>query len=162
VTGVQTCALPICYRLVRPGRSDGGQRLYSREQVEQLRFVKRTIAEGRRPSEAHRLLSERIARGDAFDGTRLRVLLAESRLGAADVLRELLGAEAFELLLASNPDAALSTFEELSPAIVVVDTGDSDFLELTDRLRDVGVKVLPLDLLEQPLALLGGKQAQLA
>src|ERR1700759_4217407 len=63
------------YGLIRPQRSDGGQRLYSRDQVEQLRLVKDEIAAGRRPGEAPRLLQERIARGDAFGGTRLRVLL---------------------------------------------------------------------------------------
>ena len=69
------------YGLVVPERSEGGQRLYSRDQVDQLRFVKEHVDIGRRPAEAHRLLSERVARGDAFGGTKLRVLLAESRHG---------------------------------------------------------------------------------
>lgn len=149
------------YGLVVPVRSDGGQRLYSRDQVEQLRFVKREVGTGRRPAEAHRLLSERIARGDSFGGTRLRVLLAESRLGAADVLRQLLGSAAFEVLLTEDPEAAGRIFEELQPAIVVVDTGDADFADLTEKLREAGVKVLPLDLLERPLALLDEARAQL-
>src|SRR3954471_13535245 len=87
------------YALVTPQRSEGGQRLYSRDQVEQLRFVKQHVQAGRRPGEAHRLLHERIARGDSFGGTKMRVLLAESRLGAARMLRELLGSEGFEVLL---------------------------------------------------------------
>ena len=142
------------YALVVPQRSDGGQRLYSRDQVDQLRFVRAEIERGRRPGEAHRLLSERIARGDGFGGTRLRVLLAESRLGAAHVLRQLLGSEAFEVLLATDPATAQRAFAELAPSIVVVDTGDDEFDDLTDRLRDAGVKVLPIGLLERPLALL--------
>src|SRR3954471_12023174 len=68
------------YGLVRPQRSDGGQRLYSRDQVDQLRFVKAQVDGGRRPGEAHRLLGERIAGGGFVGGTRTRVLLAESRL----------------------------------------------------------------------------------
>jgi DNA-binding transcriptional MerR regulator len=44
------------YGLVVPARSNGGQRLYTREQLEQLRFVVDRISEGMRPGEAHRLL----------------------------------------------------------------------------------------------------------
>jgi DNA-binding transcriptional MerR regulator len=142
------------YHLVVPHRSEGGQRLYSRDQVEQLRFVKSELGRGRRPGEAHRLLSERISRGDSFGGTRLRVLLAESRFGAADVLRRLLGSNAFEVLLASDAETAGSAFDELGPSVVVIDTDDDDFEDLTARLRDEGVKVLPLDALRQPLGLL--------
>ena len=46
------------YRLVQPERSGGGHRLYTRSQVEQLRFVKERIDEGLQPAEAHRLLGE--------------------------------------------------------------------------------------------------------
>jgi DNA-binding transcriptional MerR regulator len=119
------------YALVIPQRSAGGQRLYSREQIDQLRFVKSEMAEGRRPSEAHRLLAERIANGAAPGPSRLRVLLAENRLEATDVLRRLLGSDTVEEL----PGAA---------AVVFVDAGDTDFEELTGQLRDSGVKVRQL------------------
>jgi DNA-binding transcriptional MerR regulator len=46
------------YGLVVPVRTAGGQRLYTQEQLEQLRFVVEKIAAGMRPGEAHRLLSE--------------------------------------------------------------------------------------------------------
>ena len=98
----------------RSGRG-GGQRLYSRDQVDQLRFVKDEVDAGRRPGEAHRLLAERVKRGDSFGGTRLRVLVAESRVGASTLLAELLGTEAFEVLLASDPAAAGRAFDELAP-----------------------------------------------
>ena len=150
------------YGLVVPQRSEGGQRLYSRDQVEQLRFVKTEVENGRRPGEAHRLLRERIARGDGFGGTRLRVLVAESKLGAAAVLRELLGGDAFEVLLASDPATATQLYDELSPTVVVIDTDDVDFDSLAARLRSAGVKVLPVGLLERPLALLDKARALLA
>jgi len=149
------------YGLITPKRSDGGQRLYSRDQVDQLRFVKAQIEVGGRPGEAHRLLQERIARGDSFGGTRLRVLLAESRLGAARLLRELLGGDGFEVLVATDPGEAARTYDELAPAIVVIDTDDVDFDELSDRLRAAGTKVLPIELLERPLALLDEAKALL-
>jgi DNA-binding transcriptional MerR regulator len=142
------------YGFVLPQRSGGGQRLYSRDQVDQLRFVKDEVDAGRRPGEAHRLLAERVDRGDSFGGTKLRVLVAESRVGASSVLRELLGADAFEVLLASDPAAAELAFEELAPAVVVVDAEDGDFEELAERIRSAGAKVLPIELLERPLALL--------
>jgi DNA-binding transcriptional MerR regulator len=142
------------YGFVVPQRSGGGQRLYSRDQVDQLRFVKEEVDSGRRPGEAHRLLAERVERGDSFGGTRLRVLVAESRIGASAVLKELFGADAFEVLLASDPAAAEQAFEELAPAVVVVDADDRDFEELAERIRASGVRVLPIGLLERPLALL--------
>jgi DNA-binding transcriptional MerR regulator len=141
------------YGDIVPQRSAGGQRLYSRDHVEQLRFVRDEVAAGRRPGEAHRLLAERVARGDSFGGTKLRVLLAESRLGAATALREVLGDDGFEVLLAPDATTAERTFAEVAPAVVVVDVDDSEFVELAERIRTAGVKVLPIDLLERPLAL---------
>ena len=150
------------YGLVVPERSRGGQRLYSRDKVDQLRFVRDQVAAGRRPGEAHRLLRERIARGDSFGGTRLRVLLAESSVGAVGVLRELLGGDTFEVLLADDAATAKRLYDELAPSVVVVDTDDLDFESLADALRTAGVKVLPVELLEQPLALLDRARALLA
>jgi DNA-binding transcriptional MerR regulator len=140
------------YGLIQPQRSGGGQRLYSRDQVDQLRFVKTQIDEGRRPAEAHRLLSERVARGDSFGGTRLRVLLADSKLGAAQLLRELLGSESFEVVLVTDPATAADVYDELAPGLVVIDTDDLNFEELSERLRANGTKILPIELLERPLA----------
>jgi DNA-binding transcriptional MerR regulator len=142
------------YGYVVPERSEGGQRLYSRDQVDQLQFVKGEISRGRRPGEAHRLLAERVDRGDSFGGTRLRVLLAESRFGTAAVLKELFGADGFEVLIASDPAAAGQAFDELAPTVVVVDVDDQEFQELAEQIRAAGVKVLPIGLLERPLALL--------
>jgi DNA-binding transcriptional MerR regulator len=142
------------YGYVVPQRSGGGQRLYSRDQVDQLRFVKDEVDAGRRPAEAHRLLAERVQRGDSFGGTRLRVLVAESKDGASRMLKELFGTDAFEVLIASDPAAAERAFDELTPTVVVVDVEDSDFEALAERIRAAGVKVLPIELLERPLALL--------
>jgi len=148
------------YGDVVPQRSEGGQRLYSRNQVDQLRFVRDEVGRGRRPGEAHRLLAERVKRGDPFGGTRLRVLIAESS-GASAMLKELFGADSFELLVVSDPAAAEAAFNELSPAVVVVDVDDGDFDELAERIRAAGVKVLPIDLLEGSAARLAGAHVAL-
>jgi DNA-binding response OmpR family regulator len=70
------------------------------------------------------------------------------------VLKELFGTDAFEVLVASDPEVAGQVFDELAPAVVVVDADDRDFDRLAERIRAAGVKVLPIDLLERPLALL--------
>lgn len=150
------------YGTVEPGRSEGGQRLYSPDHVEQLRFVKQAIADGRRPAEAHRLLSERLSRDGSLRVTRARVLLAERRLGAVAALRELLGAEAFEVLLAPDPATAQHAVDELAPALVLIDTQDEGFDELSQRLRDAGANVLPAVLLEEPLNLAARARSMLA
>lgn len=149
------------YRLVVPERSAGGQRLYSREQVDQLRFVRDQLDEGRKPAEAHRLLSERLARGESFDGTRMRVVLAESRLGAAELLRRLLGAQGLEIVPAPDPVTARRVIDALDPSIVVIDTNDTAFSDLSTALREAGTKILPIDLLERPMALLDETRALL-
>lgn len=46
------------YGIVVPQRTSGGQRLYSQDQLEQLRFVVEQIGGGMRPGDAHRLLGE--------------------------------------------------------------------------------------------------------
>jgi DNA-binding transcriptional MerR regulator len=142
------------YGYVVPQRSGGGQRLYSRDQVDQLRFVKDEVDGGRRPGEAHRLLAERVDRGDSFGGTRLRVLVAESKAGASTALKDLLGTNAFEVLIACDLASAEEAFDELAPAVVIVDVEDGDFEQLAERIRSAGAKVLPIGLLERPLALL--------
>lgn len=141
------------YGLVVPARSSGGQRLYSRTQIDQLRFVQEQVAEGRRPAAAHRLLEEHVSRGEPL-GRRTRVLLAERRRGAAEALRKVLGAERFEIVLAGDADAAIRSIEELEPEIAVIDTDDEQFRAIERKLRTSGTTVLPIDVLERPLALL--------
>src|SRR5215218_1195667 len=47
------------YGVVVPARSQAGQRLYSRDQLEQLRFLRSKIDEGMSTADAHRLLEQR-------------------------------------------------------------------------------------------------------
>ena len=57
------------YGVVTPNRSDGSQRLYSRSQVEQLRYIKDQIDSGLSAADSHRLLAQDrlAAAGDADD-----------------------------------------------------------------------------------------------
>src|SRR6476469_8016782 len=70
------------YATIVPERSPGGHRLYSRDQVEQLRFIATEVGHGLSAADAHRLLSDQGPGGRPYesdgpsDHTRLLVLLA--------------------------------------------------------------------------------------
>src|SRR3984893_15494208 len=80
------------YGVVTPSRSQGSQRLYSRSQVEQLRFIKGRIKSGTRPAAAHRILSQhlsagpmRVAQVEPEGHRRTLILIAERDPYAADL-----------------------------------------------------------------------------
>ncbi len=52
------------YGIVVPARSKGEQRVYSRDELEQLRFVVDLVASGTTPAAAHRMLADRSRGGD--------------------------------------------------------------------------------------------------
>jgi DNA-binding transcriptional MerR regulator len=116
------------YAVVNPARSEGSQRLYSRAQVEQLRFIKSRIESGASAADAHRLLSQelvadRIPAGEvhATDETRSLVLLAERDSYAAGLAEYFLRTEGYEVAIASDAQQARLHFEERSPDVVVLD-----------------------------------------
>jgi len=116
------------YGVISPQRSSGGRRLYSRDEVERLRFVKMKIDEGIQPADAHRLLAERIESGSstanegaAREATGRLILLAERDLHAADLTEYFLRSEGYEVSVAADPADAESKFAELSPQLVIVD-----------------------------------------
>src|SRR4051812_4981392 len=73
------------YGIVTPERTEGGRRLYNRDQLEHLRFVKDKVDQGFSAADAHRLLRERLDDPDGSreiaapraDAPQLLVLLAE-------------------------------------------------------------------------------------
>lgn len=118
------------YGVVIAQRSGGQHRLYSRDQVARLQFVKSQMDAGLQAGDAHRLLEDRLAAGDRFDGhapsleeprSRLLVLLAERDRYAADLSEYFLRTEGYEVEATFDPDSALSTFTSLDPQVVVVE-----------------------------------------
>jgi DNA-binding transcriptional MerR regulator len=115
------------YGLPSPERSPGGHRLYSRDQVDQLRFVKVQLAQGMAPADAHRLLAERLDAGSlSFSEpeagkTRLLVLLAERDPYAAELSEYFLRTEGYEVASALDTADATQKVEELTPSMTVVD-----------------------------------------
>ncbi len=114
------------YALVVPDRNASGHRLFSRGQVEQLRFVKMRMAEGISAADAHRLLAERIDTGlpVAVRGghpPRLLILLAEHDPYAAELQEYFLKTEGFEVEMALGDEAVRQSFLDNSPSLVVVE-----------------------------------------
>ena len=116
------------YSVITPLRSEGSQRLYSRAQVEQLRFIKARIDSGASAADAHRLLSQEMAAdsvpaGDveANDETKPLVLLAERDSYAAGLAEYFLRTEGYEVAIAADATQARLHFEERSPHVVVLD-----------------------------------------
>jgi DNA-binding transcriptional MerR regulator len=114
------------YALVVPDRNASGHRLFSRSQVEQLRFVKVRMAEGMGAADAHRLLAEQMGAGlpvVAPDGhpPRLLILLAEHDPYAAELQEYFLKTEGFAVEVALGDEAARRSFLDNSPSLVVVE-----------------------------------------
>jgi DNA-binding transcriptional MerR regulator len=136
------------YGLVKPERSGGGHRLYSRTQVEQLRFVKEQLDGGLQPAEAHRLLGERLERGgdlrsadEREPGARLLILLAERDPYAAEFEQFFLHTEGYEVALALDAEDAARTLEQRLPQLAVVELliSGGTGAELCRRLKEGGV-----------------------
>jgi DNA-binding transcriptional MerR regulator len=135
------------YGLITPERSEGGHRLYTRGQVEQLRFVKRKLARGLQPAEAHRLLAEERVSGEPLprdedeEGPRLLILLAERDPYAAEFAEFFLRTEGYEVVLALDAFEAERTSIERRPDLAVVEVMISGGAgaELCRRLKERGV-----------------------
>jgi len=135
------------YGLITPERSEGGHRLYTRGQVEELRFVKRKLARGLQPAEAHRLLAEGKVPGEPLprdedeEGPRLLILLAERDPYAAEFAEFFLRTEGYEVVLALDASEAERMSLERRPDLAVVEVmiSGGTGAELCRRLKERGV-----------------------
>jgi DNA-binding transcriptional MerR regulator len=114
------------YRVVVPVRSRGGQRIYSRDDLEHLRFVIDTMAAGSSPADAHRLLAEELrAPGGAgpplAERPHVLILLAERDRYAAELSEYLLRTEGYDVCVAFEVDAARRGFADRQPDLSVVE-----------------------------------------
>lgn len=153
------------YGLIVAERSEGGRRLYTRDQLEQLQFVKERLDEGLSAADAHRLLAEREAgtqpvgeRSTSDPPSRLLVLLAYRDRRGAELNGVFLRAEGYEVEIALTAEDAEETFASQDPALSIVELMISGGvgLELCERLkRRRGTPLLcisSLDLRERALA----------
>ena len=115
------------YSTIVPERSPGGHRLYSRDQVDQLRFSATEVTRGLSAADAHRLLSDQGQGGPlqasegGSDRTRLLVLLAERDPAAADLIQFFLHTEGYEVKLALAAGEAEEQWLESRPELAIVE-----------------------------------------
>ena len=116
------------YSIVTPSRSGGAQRLYSRTQVEQLRFIKAQMELGASAADAHRLLAQELAAARVpaapperpFEARPL-ILIVDRDPYAADLAEYFLRTEGYDVVIAQDAVQARLHFEERSPGVVVLD-----------------------------------------
>lgn len=115
------------YGIVVPDRSPAGHRLYSRLQVEQLRFVSGQVAAGLSAADAYRLLEERVITGMALGDSALPptsgalLLLVERDPYAASFSEYFLKREGYGVVVASTVEQALAETVRHTPDLAVVD-----------------------------------------
>lgn len=118
------------YKEVVPVRSAGGQRLYSRDDVERLRFIREQTQAGLQPADAHRLLAERTRerthpdddlRPQAWEGAGVAVLLAERDPYAASVEDYFLRTEGYAVRSVLDAGEAEHIIEDNPPSVLIVD-----------------------------------------
>ncbi|MGN6795894.1 MAG: MerR family transcriptional regulator [Streptosporangiaceae bacterium] len=115
------------YQQVVPVRNDSGHRIFTRYQVEQLKFVRAHMSEGVSAADAHRVLAEMTDSGSTLTIARaepspqLLILLAESDPYAAEFAEYFLKTEGFDVEVAIGEKAAKNVFAETSPIVVIVE-----------------------------------------
>jgi DNA-binding transcriptional MerR regulator len=114
------------YGLVVPGRSRGGQRIYSRDDLAHLRFVIEAMADGASPGDAHRLLAEQLrAPGGVTrpepESLNVVILLAERDRYAAELAEYLLRTEGYDVCVVFDPGEARRCMAERHPHLAVVE-----------------------------------------
>lgn len=143
------------YGVVLPTRSAGGHRLYSRDQVDQLRYLQNLMDSGLHAAEAHRVLAVRLAEGSGVlpalrleNADAVLILVAERDLYAAEFIDYLLRTEGFEVVIALNADDAVDIFEARHPDLVfVVVVSARSGLELCRQLTALGAVVVAVSAL---------------
>jgi DNA-binding transcriptional MerR regulator len=154
------------YQQIVPARSDGGQRLFSRDQVDQLSFICAQIEQGLQPADAHRLLAQQRQEDAATPGRSgarashdpdITVLLAERDQYAAEFADYFLRTEGYVVRVVLDPAVAVEVLRDESPSVLVVDlliSGGAG-LALCQAARDIAsVPVLAIsavDLRDQAL-----------
>ena len=116
------------YGLIVAERSERGRRLYTRDQLEQLQFVKERLDEGLSAADAHRLLAERqagtqpiVERPTSNPPARALVLLAERDPNGAELNDFVLRAEGYEVEVAFTAHDAEEKFASQDPALSIVE-----------------------------------------
>jgi DNA-binding transcriptional MerR regulator len=111
------------YQQIVPQRSRGGQRLYTRDQVDQLRFVLEELNRGMQPADAHRLLRDRdrLPIEPLPDDETVTILLAERDPFAAELSDYFLRTEGYAIRVALKERDAREVLDSEPIALLIVD-----------------------------------------
>jgi CheY-like chemotaxis protein len=161
------------YGIITPDRSRGSQRLFSRSQVERLRFIKAQIDSGKSAADAHRLLAQQLSVGplrmvlDPEGGERrILILIVERDSYAADLQEYFLRTEGYDVCTATVVTDAMDLFKERSPDLVIVDlmvAGGAGFGLCAELTAAGSTPVLAVSSIDMPdEAMLAGASAFLA
>ena len=153
------------YGLIVAERSEGGRRLYTRDHLEQLRFVKERVDEGLSAADAHRLLAERQAGrqpigngGTTNPSAGALILLADSDRHGAQLNDSVLRAEGYEVEIALTAEDAEEKFATRDPDLSIIElmisggVGRALCQRLKQSRRTPVLCISSLDLGEQALA----------
>lgn len=139
------------YGVVIASRSAGGQRRYSRDQLEQLMFVARETGAGMSPGDAHRLLADRgqtvpLEPQGGSEGVGVLILVAERDPYAASYVDYFLRTEGYRVELASDAAEAERRAALLAPRLAIVELLLSGGLggALIERLKESGALVVAI------------------
>jgi DNA-binding transcriptional MerR regulator len=137
------------YAQIVPDRSGGGHRLYSRDQVEQLRFIREQLHAGLYPADAHRLLAQRRAEGSWRRGMaparprpdrepKVTILLAERDPYAAELAEYFLRTEGYRVRVAFDiaPAEEMLRAEAIDLLVVDLMISGGGGLDLCRRARE--------------------------
>jgi DNA-binding transcriptional MerR regulator len=144
------------YGLVVPERSAGAQRLYSRDHLDQLTFVREQMQLGLSAADAHRALGV-----GAHESGECSILLVERDPYAAELAEYFLRTEGYDVQVARAVAEAKDDVRERSVDLVIVDLmiGGGAGLALCDELAGT-IPVLAVSVLDQnDRALQAGAQA---
>jgi CheY-like chemotaxis protein len=112
------------YGVVLPQRSPGGHRLYSRDQIDQLRFVSEQVDQGASAGDAFRILDDGVSelgRHEPGGEERIVVMLAERDPYAAEFSEYFLRTEGYDCLVVLDAELAAQQFAARSPDVAVID-----------------------------------------
>jgi len=130
ITGVPATTLRFWetrFGIIKPTRTEGGHRLYSREDIERIKWVKDKIDnEGLRARETFMLLAKKlIEEGELAEEPSLRsaimILVAERDPVTADLEEYFLHQEGYEVLVVLNGREAVHEAEDKQPDLIIID-----------------------------------------
>jgi CheY-like chemotaxis protein len=140
------------YAVVRPSRSAGGHRLYSRADVETLRLFAERVQGGMSPGDAYRLQDAATSAPtpQTVPEGSILILLAERDPYAAEFAEFFLKTEGFEVTLALDIHDAERALEQRPPRIAIIDLlmSGGGGIEFCRSVREAGILVLAISSLQ--------------